>query len=126
MLPPRMITSPLETSAQDLVSAIYYLRRQPLAVGKEFNVNLSDSGVIYEVPVKVVAREMQKSVLGKLWTLRVEPQIFGGKLPLAGEGKMFIWVTDDARHLPVRAQIQANIGKIEIKLRRAENLQPVK
>ena len=126
MLPPRMITSPLETSVQDIISAIYYLRRQPLAVGKEFNVSLSDSGVVYDVPIKVTAREQQKSVLGKFWTLRVEPQIFGEKRPLAGDGKMVIWITDDWRHLPLRAQIQAKIGKIEIKLSRAENLQPVK
>lgn len=124
MVPPRMITSPLETSAQDLISAIYYLRRQPLAVGKEFSITLSDSGVVYNIPVKIVAREQQKSILGKFWTLRIEPQIFGEKRPLSDEGKMFIWVTDDARHLPLRAQIQANIGKIEIKLRRAANLQP--
>ncbi len=125
MLPPRMITSPLETSVQDIISAIYYLRRQPLAIGKEFNISLSDSGVVYDVPVKVVAREQQKSFLGRFWALRVEPQIFGDKRPLAGNGKMFIWITDDARHLPLRAQIQAKIGKIDIKLSRAENLQPV-
>ena len=126
MSPPRMITSPLDASVQDIISAIYYLRRQPLAAGQEFTVNLSDSGVVYDVPIKVVAREQQKSVLGKFWTLRVQPQIFGEKRPLAGDGKMSIWITDDARHLPLRAQIQASIGKIEIKLRRAENLQPVK
>lgn len=126
MSPPRMITSPLETSAQDLISSLYYLRRQPLIVGKEFMVLMSDSGVVYDIPVKVVARELQKSVLGKVWTLRLEAQIFGEKRPLAGEGRMTIWVTDDLRHVPVRSQIQANIGKIEIKLRRVENLQSLK
>lgn len=123
MSPPRLIISPLETSAQDLISAFYYLRRQPLKIGKEFIVQLSDSGVVYQVPVKVVARQQLKSVLGRVWTLRLEPEIFGENRPLAGDGKMMIWVTDDARHLPIRSQIQASIGKIDIKLRRAENLQ---
>lgn len=126
MSPPRMITSSLGASAQDLISSLYYLRRQPLSVGKEFTVRLSDSGVVYEIPVKVVARQQLKSIVGKVWTLRIEPQIFGEKRPLAGEGRMIIWVTDDARHLPLRSQIQASIGKIEIKLRRAENLQAVR
>jgi hypothetical protein len=128
MSPPRMISSPLETSVQDIVSAVYYLRRQPLAVGKQFSfsVRLSDSGVVYDVPVKVTARQQIKTVLGKFWTFRLEPEVFGDRRPLAGDGKMIVWVTDDARHLPVRAQIQANIGKIEIKLRGAKNLQPVK
>lgn len=126
MSPPRMISSSLESPVQDLISSFYYVRRQPLAVGQELTVKLSDSGVIYEVPVKITAREQQKSVLGKFWTLRVEPELFGERRPLSGEGKVIIWMTDDARHLPVRAQIHAHFGKIEIKLRRAENLQPTK
>lgn len=126
MSPPRMISSPLDYSVQDIVSGIYYLRHQPLAVGKQFNVRLSDSGVVYNVPVNITARQQIKTVLGKFWTYRLEPEVFGDRRPLAGDGKMIIWVTDDARRLPVRAQIHANIGKIEIKLRKAENLQPVK
>ena len=119
---PRTITSPLETATHDLLSAVYFLRRQPLAVGKDFELSVSDSGVVYQIPVKVVAREELKTVLGKVWTLRVEPEVFGDRRLVPGEGKMIIWFTDDARHLPVRSQIQADIGKIEIKLKQAEGL----
>lgn len=126
LAPPRMIVSTLDGAAQDLISAVYYLRRQPLAVGKDLTVRLSDSGVIYQVPIKITARERVNTVIGKVWTLRLEPQIFGDKRPLAGNGKLTVWLTDDQRHLPVRTQIQAKIGKIEIKLKRAENLQPAK
>ena len=119
---PRTITSPLETATHDLLSAVYFLRRQPLAVGKDFELSVSDSGVIYQIPVKVVAREELKTVIGKVWTLRVEPEVFGDRRLVPGEGKMIIWFTDDARHLPVRSQIQADIGKIEIKLKQAEGL----
>lgn len=126
LAPPRMITSPLDGAVQDLISAVYYLRRQPLHVGKELTIRLSDSGVVYNVPIRVAAREQVNTVIGKVWALRVEPEIFGEKRPLEGEGKMTMWLTDDARHLPVRTQIQSRIGKIEIKLRKAENLQIVK
>jgi hypothetical protein len=119
---PRTITSPLETATHDLLSAVYFLRRQPLAVGKDFELSVSDSGVVYQIPVKVVAREQLKTVIGKVWTLRVEPEVFGDRRLVPGEGKMIIWFTDDARHLPVRSQIQADIGKIEIKLKQAEGL----
>lgn len=119
---PRMITSPLETATQDLLSAIYFLRRQPLAVGKDFELAVSDSGIVYQIPVKVAAREQLKTALGKVWTLRVEPEVFGDRRLVAGEGKMIIWFTDDARHLPVRSQIQADIGKIEIKIKQAVGL----
>lgn len=122
MSPPRIISSPLETPVQDLVSAVYYLRRLPLALNKQFTIRLSDSGVIYDVPIKVTAREQVKTVLGKVWTLRVEPEIFGERRPLEGEGSVTIWVTDDARRLPVRSQIHSKIGKIEIKLRKADGV----
>jgi hypothetical protein len=29
---------------------------------------------------------------------------------------MVIWITDDARRIPVRSQVNASIGKIEIKI----------
>lgn len=123
---PRMITSPLESATHDLLSAIYFLRRQPLAVGENFEISVSDSGIIYRLPVRVAAREELKTALGKFWTLRVEPEVFGEKRLIAGEGKMVIWFTDDARHLPVRSQIQADVGKIEIKIKSAEGLVAVK
>jgi hypothetical protein len=122
---PRLITSEIEPTVQDLLSAIYYLRRQSLAVDKTFEIPISDSGVVYSVPVKITAREQIKTVLGKVWALRAEPQIFGDRGIVQGEGKMIIWLTDDARHLPVRAQIFANIGKVEIKIKRAEGLKPL-
>jgi hypothetical protein len=124
--PPRLISSALDAPVQDLVSAIYFLRRQPLAVGQDLNLKLSDSGLIYDIPVKITARERIKTVLGKVWTLRIEPELFGARRPLGGEGKITVWLTDDNRRLPVRSQVNASIGKIDIKLKQAENLQPVK
>lgn len=123
---PRLISSPLDNATQDLLSAVYFLRRQPLAVGKDFELSVSDSGVVYRVPVRVAAREQLKTAFGKVWTLRVEPEVFGDKRLVPGAGKMIIWFTDDARHLPVRSQIQADVGKIEIKLKQAENLAAAK
>jgi hypothetical protein len=38
------------------------------------------------------------------------------------EGDMTIWITDDARRLPVRAQINSDLGRIEVKLKTASGL----
>jgi len=35
---------------------------------------------------------------------------------------MIIWMTDDARKIPVRSQVNSPIGRIEIKLKTAKNL----
>jgi len=115
--PPYRVASPIETGTQDLISAVYSIRGFPLEVGKTFDILVSDSGLIYKIPIRVTAREQQKSILGKVWCFRVEPEVFGEKRLIEQKGSMIIWITDDARRLPVRAQINAAIGRIEVKLK---------
>jgi hypothetical protein len=114
---PRVVTSQLQGSVHDIMSAIYFLRTQALTPGKNFELAVSDSGKVYAVPVRVIERKRFKTVLGKVQTVRVDPEIFGEGRPLAGRGSMSIWFTDDARHIPVRAHINNEIGTIDIKLK---------
>lgn len=118
---PRKIASEIKGEVHDMVSAIYALRMMPLATGKVFEVTVSDSGLVYKVPVRVTRREIQKTVLGKVMCFRVEPEVFGVNRLIEQEGSMIIWITDDARRIPVRSQIKSDIGKIEVKLQKASN-----
>lgn len=115
--PPRRIASEMPGDMQDMVSAIYAVRLQPLTVGKRFDLTVSDSGFVYKVPVAVTGREQQNTVLGKLWCYRVEPEVFGNGKLIEQKGKMVIWMTDDERRIPVKAQIDSQYGKIDIKLK---------
>lgn len=117
MRAPRRIASEISDPTHDMLSGIYYLRMQQLAIGKRFELQISDSGLVYKVPVVVTAREQQKSPLGKLWCWRIEPEIFGAGRLIERKGKMVIWMTDDERHVPVRAQVNSEYGKIDIKLK---------
>jgi hypothetical protein len=121
MRPPRKIASEIEGTTHDLVSGVYTLRMLPLAVGKTFHLKISDSGLVYDVPVKVTAREMQKTEIGKVMCFRVEPQVFGPGRLIENDGTMIIWITDDARRLPVRSRVNASVGKIEIGIRSVGN-----
>jgi hypothetical protein len=118
MRPPRRIASSIRPDTLDLLSAIYNIRRLPLAVGKTFDVSVSDSGLVYTIPLHVTGRELQSSVLGKVWCFRVEPQIFGPRRYIEEEGKMIIWFTEDKSRVPVRSQIHTGMGKLEIKLKK--------
>lgn len=117
MKPPRKIASDIEDQTQDVVSGIYALRMLPLAVGKKFDLSVSDSGLVYDVPVRVTARELQKTAIGRVWCFRVEPDIFGPGHMIEDKGTMAIWITDDARRIPVRSRIDIDFGKVEIRLR---------
>lgn len=116
--PPHRVASPLETTTHDLVSGLYQLRYMPLEVGKTIELTVSDSGLVYKVPIHVAAREKKKSVLGKKWCFRLEPQVFGENRLIERSGDMTIWITDDKSRIPVRANINTNIGKIVIKLKK--------
>lgn len=117
MRAPRRIASNIGDLTQDMVSGIYYLRLQEFAIGKRFDVQVSDSGLVYDVPVVVTAREQQKTALGKLWCWRIEPEVFGIGRLIERKGKMVIWITDDERHIPVRSQVDSEYGRIDIKLK---------
>lgn len=122
MRPPRRIASEINDISHDLISGLYSLRLMPLAVGKSFRMTVSDSGLVYEIPVRVAAREQQKTIFGRLWCFRIEPQVFGPGRLIEREGDMTIWLTDDARRLPVRSVVNSPYGKIDIRLKSAKNL----
>lgn len=124
MRPPRTIASGIEDVTHDLVSGVYALRLLPLQVGKTFNLSVSDSGLVYSTPVRVVAREKQKTIFGNVMCFRVEPGVFGPGRMIEREGSMQIWITDDARRIPVRSVVNTNIGRIDIRLRTYKNTKP--
>lgn len=115
--PPRKVASQIEAGTQDFISGLYRMRSMPLEVGKSFELTISDTGLVYKIPVRVTKREQQKSIFGKVWCFRVEPEIFGKDRLIDQKGSMIIWITDDNRRLPVRAQINAEIGRVEVKLK---------
>jgi hypothetical protein len=118
---PRQMAAPVENETQDMVSGIYLLRRLPLEIGRTFELLVSDSGRSFKVPVHVTGREKRKSIFGKIWCFRVEPEVFGENRMIEKEGTMTIWITDDDRRLPVRTQINTSIGKVVVSLTKIEN-----
>ena len=124
---PRVITAALSGPTQDIVSAIYFLRTQPLTPGQTFNVAISDSGRVFQVPATVVAeKKKMKSVLGKVGVVRVDIEMFGPGRPIEdGKGKMSIWVTNDDRHVPVKARLSHDMGQLDITLKSIQREEPL-
>lgn len=116
--PPRTASSSFTGQVHDLLSAIYYLRTQPLAVGKMFAITVSDSGRVFQVPVRVVEKKRMKTVLGRVEALRVDPDLYGPNGVIGGKGEFSIWFTNDARRIPVSARIKIDYGTIDITLRK--------
>ncbi|MEP6945071.1 MAG: DUF3108 domain-containing protein [Acidobacteriota bacterium] len=122
--PPRRIASDLPGPMNDIISAIYAMRMRPLAVGQSFTIPISDSGLVFDIPVKIAAREQQKTAIGKFWCLRIEPELFGENKLIEQKGSVTIWVTDDHRHLPVRGRVETEAFKVDVKIRSVTNTPP--
>jgi hypothetical protein len=120
--PQRNVTANYVGQIQDVLSAIYFLRTQPLEVGKTLELTITDSGAVYHVRMKVVEKRVRKTVLGRVETVRVDPELFGPDRLLAGEGQFSIWLTADKRQIPVAARIKIKYGTFDITLRKVNRL----
>jgi hypothetical protein len=116
---PRHSITDFSGQLQDILSAIYFIRTQPLEVGKSFEVFIGDGGRVYKIPVKVVERKRMRTILGRVDVLKVNPELFGpDRLIDDDNGELSIWVTNDARHIPVGGRIKTDYGTFDIKLKR--------
>ncbi len=119
---PRHAVADFTGQLQDVLSAIYFIRTQPLEVGKTFDVFIGDGGRVYTIPVRVVEKKRMKTVLGRVDVLHVQPELFGHDRLIDDEkGEFSIWITDDARHIPVGGRVKTDYGTFDIKLKRIVN-----
>jgi hypothetical protein len=116
---PRRATAEFSGQLQDVLSAIYFIRTQPLEIGKTFDVFIGDGGRVYTIPVKVIEKKRMKTVLGRVDVLRVTAELFGPERLIDDEkGEFSIWITDDARRIPVGGRVKTDYGTFDIKLKR--------
>lgn len=102
---------------QDALSAVYVLRSIPFKAGEKFNMPVSDNGQIYKVQMQVGGVEPVKTGIGTVNGLKITPVISGpDKTSPRG---LALWVSDDARRLPLKMEAQLLVGKFTITLRQA-------
>ena len=109
---------------QDVLTVIYYMRTQKLEEGKSFEVPVTDAGKVFRMTVTAKEEKELDTVLGKVKAIRVEPSLFGDTSLVRSRGQLSIWITQDERHLPVRAQLKVDLGTFDIKLKRVTYPQP--
>ena len=101
---------------QDILSAIYFVRTQELKEGNVIPIPITDAGQNYQIEVLVGKREEVKVEAGKFQTVKIETKAFNGKL-VRKSGELFVWVSDDARRLPVKAKIKVSGTTINVELK---------
>lgn len=98
----------------DSLSAMFYTQSQPLVVGQSVSFPLADSMRTVTVVMKVEDHEEIKTPAGTFSTVKVQATADEGVVK--NRGQIWIWYTDDARHLPVQIQARLLWGTITFHL----------
>jgi hypothetical protein len=101
---------------QDILSAFYFVRTLPLEPGEPARVVTHSSRKTYDLVVDVHGRETITVPAGTFDCIVVQPVIQGEGL-FQFEGDLTIWLTDDARRLPVLMKTKVKVGAIDASLK---------
>jgi len=95
----------------DAYSSFYYVRMLPLEVGKSVFVSVLDNKKLWNIEVQVLKRERIKTVMGEVNTILINPLLKNEGI-YERKGSIYIWLTDDAKRIPVRMKTKVAIGYI--------------
>jgi len=113
------LEQPISGCLTDLLTGVFYASSQPMEVGHSFVLPVVDALRTLPVTMKVEGREEIKTTLGTFKTLRVQPTADAGVVK--NRGNIWIWYTDDERHLPVQMRARLFWGTITFRLTGNEN-----
>ena len=105
----------------DVVGAIQALRTAPPQIGQPGTIPVSDGRKSAQVKVEAQEREDVTTPAGAFKTIRYEADLFNGVVYMR-KGRAFVWLTDDARRLPVQMKLRMSfpLGTVTLLLDREE------
>lgn len=107
-------TQPCE---HDVLGGLYVLRGLHLEPGRSVEIPVSDGKKAVMAKVEAQERETIKTDYGTYKTIRYEVNLFNNVL-YRRRGRLFVWLTDDDRRLPVQVRIRLPIyiGTVTLQL----------
>ena len=106
--------SPVRGCLTDLLTGVFYASSQPMVLGHNFVIPVADAMRTVLVTMKVEGREEIKTSLGTFKTIRVQPTADAGVVK--NRGNIWVWYTDNDRHLPVQMRARLFWGTITFRL----------
>jgi len=111
LYPKRDQLVPLSLAAQDILSSLYYVRMMDLEVGGSVSIENHADKKNYPLEIQVLRRERVDVPAGTFDCVVVEPKLKGAGL-FRHSGRLWVWLTDDERHLPVLMKSKVIIGSV--------------
>ena len=103
----------------DVIGALYQLRTMRLEPGRSAQLPVSNGVKHAMARVEAQERETVKTDAGVYKTVRYEAFLFNGAL-YQRKGRLFVWLTDDERKLPVqfRVRMPFYVGTVTLQLQK--------
>ena len=98
----------------DVLSGILYVASLPLQQGASYSFPFNDGGKTVTIHAHVEGKEQVKTPAGTFQTIRVGPE--GDYSVLKNRGRIWIWYSDDERHLPVQIRAKLFWGTLTVYL----------
>jgi hypothetical protein len=111
-------THPIPPYVQDMMSALYFARcvdYSGFKPGQRLHLQNFYKDSTYALDVKFRGRQTIEVEAGTFNCIVIEPLVREGGL-FRSEGKLYVWLTDDARRMPVRVSTQISIGSVDSEL----------
>ncbi len=103
----------------DLLSGIFLAGAQPLEPGNTYHLPVLSGNHVSSVTINVEARETVRTPTTTYHTVRVQPTPDSGSI--RNRGKLWIWYSDDSRHIPVQMRARLFWGTLTFHLTSVEN-----
>ena len=113
------LEAPVQGCLTDLLTGVFYTASQPLQLGHNFVMPVADAMRTVPVTMKIEGREEIKTPLGTFKTIRVQPTADAGVVK--NRGNIWVWYTDDEKHIPVQMRARLFWGTITFRLTANEN-----
>jgi hypothetical protein len=108
----------------DVVSAYYFARNlniSALTEGDTFSLDYFLHDGISKMDIQYVGKEVVKTSLGYVRCIKFSPSIQPGRI-FRKNSKLYLWITDDANRIPVKAHVEILVGSVTLELISAEGL----
>lgn len=105
----------------DIIGALQVLRKTNLEIGQDLQIPLSDGKKFVQARVQAQEKAKIRTPAGQFNAIRYEAFLFNDVI-YKREARLFVWLSDDARRLPVQIQVRMkfHIGTVTLQLDKVE------
>jgi hypothetical protein len=113
----------IPSCVNDVLGGLLHLRTLNLEPGQSAQLSMSDGRRSSAAKAEAQEREELTTPAGKFRSIRYEAHLLNGVI-YSRKGRAFVWLSDDARRLPVqiRLRMQFPIGTVTLQLQKEEHL----